>query len=53
MNKEEHIQHWLASAEESWESALYLAKGKHFLLVYLHCIFLWKRCLRQFGFRKA
>lgn len=32
MNKEEHIQHWLASAEESWESALYLAKGKHFSL---------------------
>ena len=32
MNEEDHIQHWLTSAEESWESALYLAKGKHFSL---------------------
>ena len=32
MTKEDHIEHWLSSAEESWESAKYLAKGKHFSL---------------------
>ena len=32
MNKEEHIKHWLESANESWESAIYLAKGKHYSL---------------------
>ena len=32
MNKEEHIKHWWQSANESWDSALYLAKGKHYSL---------------------
>lgn len=32
MNKEEHIKHWQESAEESWDSAIYLAKGKHYSL---------------------
>ena len=32
MNKEEHIKHWRESANESWNSALYLAKGKHYSL---------------------
>ncbi len=32
MTKNEHIQHWLESAGESWESAIYLAEGNHFSL---------------------
>jgi HEPN domain-containing protein len=32
MNKEEHIKHWQKSAEESWDSATYLAKGKYYSL---------------------
>jgi HEPN domain-containing protein len=32
MNKEEHIKHWRESANESWDSAIYLAKGKHYSL---------------------
>jgi len=35
MTKEEHVKYWKESADESWESALYLAKGKHFSL----CLF--------------
>ncbi len=32
MNKEEHVKHWLESSKESWDSAIYLAKGKHYSL---------------------
>lgn len=32
MNKKGHIKHWQNSAEESWDSAIYLAKGKHYSL---------------------
>lgn len=32
MDKEEHIKHWQESAEESWDSAIYLARGKHYSL---------------------
>ncbi len=32
MNKEEHIKHWQESADESWNSAVYLATGKHYSL---------------------
>lgn len=32
MNKEEHIKFWNESAEESWNSAIYLAGGKHYSL---------------------
>ena len=35
MTKEEHLKYWKESAVESWESALYLAKGKHYSL----CLF--------------
>ncbi len=30
MGKGEQIKHWKESALESWDSALYLAKGKHY-----------------------
>lgn len=32
MNKEEHINYWQESAKESWDSAVYLASGKHYSL---------------------
>jgi HEPN domain-containing protein len=32
MTKEEHIKYWHESALESWDSALYLAGGKHYAL---------------------
>jgi HEPN domain-containing protein len=32
MTKQEHIKHWKSSTNESWDSALYLASGKHFAL---------------------
>lgn len=32
MNKVAHIKHWNESAQESWDSAIYLAKGKHYAL---------------------
>ncbi len=32
MNRDKHIQHWQESANESWASAIYLAKGKHYSL---------------------
>lgn len=32
MTKQEHIKHWQSSANESWDSAIYLATGKHFAL---------------------
>ena len=32
MTKEEHIKYWQESAVESWDSALYLADGKHYAL---------------------
>ena len=32
MTKEEHLKHWQQSAGESWDSAVYLAAGKHYAL---------------------
>ena len=32
MTKAEHTKHWLESANESWDSAVYLAAGKHYAL---------------------
>lgn len=32
MTKDEHVKHWQQSANESWESAVFLASGKHFSL---------------------
>ncbi len=32
MTKEERIKHWQESANESWDSAVYLASGKHYAL---------------------
>lgn len=32
MTKQEHIKYWQLSANESWDSAVYLASGKHFAL---------------------
>lgn len=32
MNKDKHIRHWQDSANESWASAVYLAKGKYYSL---------------------
>lgn len=29
MTRDKHIKHWYNSANESWDSAVYLAKGKH------------------------
>ena len=32
MTKEEHIKYWQESANESWDSGIYLAAGKHYAL---------------------
>ncbi len=32
MTKDEHVQHWRKSAAETWESAVYLASGRHYAL---------------------
>ncbi len=32
MTKTDHIKHWHESANESWDSAIYLAKGNHYSL---------------------
>jgi HEPN domain-containing protein len=32
MNKKEHVKYWQESAEESWNSAVYLAEGRHYSL---------------------
>lgn len=32
MTKEEHVKHWQKSANESWDSAVFLASGKHYAL---------------------
>lgn len=32
MTKADHIRHWQESANESWDSAIYLAKGNHYSL---------------------
>lgn len=32
MTKEEHVKHWQESANESWDSAVFLAYGKHYAL---------------------
>lgn len=32
MTKDEHIKFWKESANESWDSAVYLAAGKHYAL---------------------
>jgi len=32
MTKEEHVKHWQESANESWDSAVFLASGKHYAL---------------------
>ena len=32
MTKEAHVKHWQESAIESWDSAIYLASGKHYSL---------------------
>ncbi len=32
MTKADHIKHWQESANESWDSAIYLAEGNHYSL---------------------
>jgi hypothetical protein len=49
MTKEEHIRHWQQSATESWNSAVYLAKGKHYALALFALHLTLENCSKHFG----
>lgn len=53
MNKEEHIKHWQESAEESWDSAIYLAKGKHYSLSLLALHLSFEKLLKALWIKES